>query len=480
MNKVLFRQLVLLCLTTILNLFLTVTSSEAQTISTIAGGGGLSEDGVPATQFRLDFPYGVAVDTAGNIFIAELNSHRVRKVTPDGIITTVAGGGTETNPGPGFSARSVVLGNPFGVAVDQTGRLYIASWGINTDRVLIVEPSGFIQRVVGTGVRGFSGDNGPANEAQLDRPNALAVDADGNLYISDSGNNRVRRVDPTGNITTYAGNGNDSYLGDGGLATQASFYTPRGLALDAEGNLYISESDAAGNHSRVRKVSPNGIITTVAGGSGSGFSGDGGLAILAELFLPQGLAVDAHDNLYIADFRNHRIRKVSRSGYITTIAGSDTFGFSGDGGPATDASLSFPSAVAVDPDGNVLIADRSNNRIRKVVDIPGIFIQSVMPPSVTLVPGDSATVTVTLGRTNYTGQISLQTSAMPAGFGSSIEHPAGGDSGTITFLTSSTTPPVTDWQVTVTANGEGISPVTVSFQITVEALDPTLQLAARV
>jgi len=329
-------------------------------ISTVAGNGtqGFSGDGGPATSASLANPWGVALDAAGNLYIADYRNNRIRKVSPTGIITTVAGGGT-AYPGDGGPATSASLPVPWGVAADAAGNLYIASDG---SRIRKINSSGIIGTVAGNGAIGFSGDGGPATSAALYEPSGVAVDAAGNLYIADTWNQRIRKVSPSGIISTVAGNKAYKFAGDGGPATSASLSRPGGVAVDAVGNLYIADK----MNNRIRKVSPSGIISTVAGNGTEGFSGDGGPATSASLNWPAAVAVDAAGNLYVADTLNSRIRKVSPSGIISTVAGNGMAGFSGDGGSATSASLNLPQGVAVDAAGNVYIADWGNNRIRKV------------------------------------------------------------------------------------------------------------------
>jgi uncharacterized protein (TIGR03437 family) len=273
------------------------------------------------------------------------------------LISTLAGGAMPVTPIAGTST-SVLLG--FGVAVDPSGNLYFPSPTLGA--LFKLDTSGILTRVAGTGLAGFSGDNGPALSAQLAEPIGVAVDASGNLYIADALNSRIRRVSASGTITTVAGNGNSGYSGDGGLAASAQLARPVGVAVDAGGNLYIADT---GNQ-RIRKVSAGGIITTVAGNGNPGFSGDGGPATSEQLWNPSNVAVDAVGNLYIADQGNNRIRKVNASGTISTVAGNGNYGYSGDGGAATGAQLAGPAGVAVDAAGNLYIADTFNSLIRQV------------------------------------------------------------------------------------------------------------------
>ncbi len=322
-------------------------------ISTVAGNGeiGFSGDGGPAVEARLKLPEGVAVDGSGALYIADRWNHRIRRVDGSGIITTVAGnGGIGYGRGGGPAVRAS-LNHPNGVAVDGSGNLYIAVSGQN--RIHRVDGSGIITTVAGTGERGFSGDGGPAVEARLDSPDSVAFDGAGNLYIAEYWNHRIRRVDGSGIITTVAGIGKSGYSGDGGLAVEASLWHPEGVAVDERGNLYIADR---GNQ-RIRRVDGSGIITTVAGIGGSGFGGDGGPAAGAWLNTPRGVTVDTSGNVYIADTYNQRIRRVDGSGIITTVAGTGESGFGGDGGPAVEASLWHPRGVAVDEAGNVYVAE---------------------------------------------------------------------------------------------------------------------------
>lgn len=347
-------------------------------INTIAGNGtqGYSGDNGVATSAELGQPPDVAVDSVGNIYIADAGNNVIRKVTAStGIITTVAGTGAAGYTGDGGAATSATLNFPFGLAVDGNGNLYIADANNQAIRK-VTASTGIITTFAGNGTAGYTGDGGQATSAEIDQPLRVAVDSSGNIYFSDPNNNVIRKVTmSTGIITTVAGNGTAGYTGDGGQATNAEISNPYGVAVDGAGNIYISDRA----NSVIRKVTAStGIITTVAGNGTQGYSGDGGAATSAAVWGPPGVAVDSAGNIYIADLNNDAIRKVSAStGIITTVAGNHSGGFSGDGGPATSAALSGPAGVAVDGNGNLYIADKFNNRIRVVGGTPPInLVQS--------------------------------------------------------------------------------------------------------
>jgi DNA-binding beta-propeller fold protein YncE len=320
------------------------------------------------------------VDAAGNLFIADTYHDCIRKVSPDGIITTVAGtGGRGKFFGDGGPATGAGLHEPFGVAVDAAGNLFIGDF--NNHRVRKVSPEGTITTVAGNGQSGHSGDGGPATRARL-WPQGVAVDPLGNLFIADweYENGRIRKVDPAGIITTVAGGGRPAdRRGDGGLATNARLAWAGGPALDAKGNLFIP--DFVDN--RVRMVRPDGTILTVAGGGQPADGlGDGGPATNARLAGPFTVVVDAGGNLFIADLIGERVRKVSPAGIITTVAGTGQIGFTGDGGPALAARLNSPHGLALDRAGNLLFAEGTrrkppygypdrlgNSLVRKVIGV---------------------------------------------------------------------------------------------------------------
>jgi trimeric autotransporter adhesin len=328
-------------------------------ISTVAGNGiqGFGGDGGPAATAELNVPFGVAVDSIGNLYIADSYNSRIRRVTATGVISTLAGDGTPWFGGDGGLATAAQVKYPVDVAVDSAGNLYIAD---SSQRIRKVTPAGVITTVAGNGTAGFSGDGGTAAAALLNYPADVAVDTANNLYIADSLNARIRRVDASGVIRTIAGGGTSETAGDGGPATAARLNFPVSVGLDSAGNLYVAESN------RLRKITASGIISTVAGNGTEGFSGDGGPAAAANLNYPSDSAVDSEGSIYIADRQNNRIRKVTPAGMISTVAGSGEAGYSGDGGPATTANLYHPSSVAIDSEGNLYVADTDNNRIRKV------------------------------------------------------------------------------------------------------------------
>ena len=312
--------------------------------------------GVEATSVPLYQPGGLAFDATGNLYIADTNDNIVREVNLSGIISTVAGNGEQGFAGDGGASTSALLDSPAGVAVDTSGNIYIADTHNNRIREV---SSGVIETIAGTGTAGFSGDGGAAASAALDYPTAVAVDAKGNVYIADTNNSRIREI-VGGVIGTIAGNGQQSYSGDGGPATAAGLDSPNGVAVDASFNFYVGDT----HNQRVRVVAhTTGIVTTIAGTGAKAFTGDGA-ASGAALARPRGVAVDASGTLYVADSDNDRVRTISGAN-ITTVAGNGTEGDSGDSGPSTDASLDTPRAVAASG-GATVFSDTLNNRVREV------------------------------------------------------------------------------------------------------------------
>ncbi len=322
-------------------------------------------------------PQGVAVGPDGSVYVADSNHHRVLRVTPGGISTTVAGNGNSGFSGDGGPAVNATLGGPFGVAVGPDSSVYIAD--STNHRIRRVDSNGIITTVVGTGSEGFAGDGGPATTAQLNLPSAVTVASDGSLYIADTYNNRIRRASLDGIITTIAGNGASGFAGDGGPASQAVLNQPFGLALGPDGSLYIAD---LGNY-RVRRIQRDGTITTVAGDGNPGDTGDGGPASSAALSGPKGVALDRQGNLYIAD-TGGRIRLVDATGVIQTFAGSGNFcgQFGPEGGAAVGLSIPALNNIAVGPDGSVYIAHgyiECESGVRRVAPpLPGFAVGEIV------------------------------------------------------------------------------------------------------
>ncbi len=379
---------------------------QGYTITTVAGGCGqfcTLADGMPAVGAPLFNPAQMALDTSGNLYVVDSNLGLVSKVSPSGSISTVAGlvrNGQAVSgySGDGGPATQAMLDYPNGLAVDSAGNLYIAD--TLNQRVRKVTPNGMITTIAGNGTLNGAGDGGPATQASIINPNALAFDTAGNLYISQT--YYVRKVTPGGTISTVAGNFlaiSSLSSGDGGPAT-STFISPYGLAVDPAGNIYFSDTWMK---NAVRKVSPSGIITTVAGGTAGSFQGDGGPATAAGLYMPNGVAVDSTGNLYIADTGDNRVRVVS-GGVINTIAGTGALNTSGDGGPATSAALCNPTGILVGPGGVIYVSDQSSiytpngggdGRVRKLVPGGGASTPTVTSGGV--VPVYSTVSTIQAG-----------------------------------------------------------------------------------
>ena len=315
-------------------------------------------DGGPAVRATLALPRGIALDGAGNVYIADTGNHRIRQIARDGTISTIAGAGGPGFLGDGGPATLALLNTPSAVAVDTRGNIYIADTG--NQRIRRIDARGIITTIAGVDKGGFGGDNGPATAAALNRPQGVAVDHAGSVFVADTDNQRVRKISAAGVITTIAGL--DPAAGDRGPALLATLSQPSGLAMDANGSLFIADS---GNQ-RIRKVTRDGTITTIAGMGVAGYSGDQGSATGAQLNNPGGLAIDRSGNLLFADTATTESGRITPGGTIDTIAGTGEIGNRGDAGPAISAMLNSPSAVAVDAAGRVFIADSGNNRIRVI------------------------------------------------------------------------------------------------------------------
>lgn len=311
-------------------------------------------------------PSGVAVDAAGNVYVADAAHHRVRKIEPTGLVSTVAGTGEDGYSGDGGLATQAELSQPSGIAVDGDGNLYVADWMWNVIRK--VDTAGTITAFAGTGEEGFGGDGGLALQAKFFGPMGLALDRDGNLYVADDGNGRIRRIDRSGIITTIAGTGDTRMDGNCGPALRAQFLCPTALAVDSEGSVYVTESVDRWHDAPnwIRKIDPNGRIRVFAGALEPGYAGDGGPIADALFRQPNGVAFDSEKNMYVADGQNARVRKIDPAGIVTTVAGYPVRpGYSGDG-QASESELGCPADVAVDPNGNVYVADSGDCRVRKI------------------------------------------------------------------------------------------------------------------
>lgn len=359
-----------------------VVGTRAQVINTIAGTGAFgipgcgafSGDGGPALEAELSEPFSILIDPNGDLIFSDGVNSRIRRIDNDGIITTIAGDSVRGYNGDGMPATLAHLA-PFGITMGPDGAIYLADGGNN--RIRRIGMDGIITTIAGTGQYSFSGDGGPALEATFRTPSNLVFDAEGNLIVADWYNNRIRRIGTDGIITTIAGNGPfgqgvGGFGGDGGPATEAQLFNPIGVVIGPEGALYISDF----RNNRIRKVDVNGIITTVAGTGQAGFAGDMGPATLAKLNRPSGMVFSPAGELIFSDEVNLRIRKIDTDGTISTIAGSGVQGYTGDGGDALLAQVNDVVGMVFDADGNLILCDELNNRIRKI----DFSVAAAIPP----------------------------------------------------------------------------------------------------
>lgn len=351
---------------------------SAQIIKTIAGNGtaGYSGDGGPATAAELNQPFGIKTDNAGNVYFSDFSGNRIRKISTTGVITTIAGGGSAV-PGDGGPATNAMINTPVGVVQDATGNLYFSDLG--NARIRKVTTSGIISTIAGTGVAGFSGDGGQATAAQVNYPNGMAIDVAGNLYFTEEANQRVRKISTTGIISTVAGSGpiglgSGAYSGDGGPATAARLNRPYGVYADRHSNIFIAD----GWNNVVREVDASGNISTVAGGGST--SGVNIPATAAQLNVIIDVVTDTFGNLYISEGNGCRVLKVNTSGTLKLIAGNGTCGYSGDGGVDTAAEVNHPGGIALSACGNIFIADWANNRVREVTFCAPTFVNDIPAP----------------------------------------------------------------------------------------------------
>jgi len=381
------------------------TITKAQIITTVAGNGfnagtgngGYIGDGGQATAAELYSPVSVAMDASGNVYISDRGNNVIRKVTKTGVISTFAGGGGAL--GDGGLATAASLNSPWGIAVDDSGNVYIADMADNRIRKVSAKTNK-ISTIAGNGTSGNTGNGGAATAAEIISPFGIAVDASGNVYFSD-GNNILRKINTAGIISVFAGNGTTGFLGDGAQATAAELNTPAGMAADAAGNIYVADQ----NNNRIRMISKTGIISTVAGNGNAGYLGDNAQATSVRLNNPLGVKVDAAGNIYIADTYNQRVRMVDASGIINTIAGKGIAGYTGDGANATAAEIYKPNDMVVDYAGNVFIADYDNNVIRKVTHA----VIATQPSSIAICSANSTSFTTQTFESGFTYQWQVNT-----------------------------------------------------------------------
>lgn len=326
----------------------------AATISRIAGIGasGYAGDGGVALTAKFNGPWGLAFDAAGTLWVADSGNSRLRKITKSGDISSGLGTATSGFNGDNITEQATSLSQPYGVAFSASGHTYVADTYANRIRRLD-GVTRLVTTVAGIGTGGLRGDGGLATQATLSNPACVVVNSQETLYIADRGNNAIRMVTAGGMISTVVGTGTGGYNGDSKLGSTVSLRFPEGLALDKTGNLYIAD----GGNSRIRKLTPDGIVRTIVGNGTAGFSGDGGPALAASINRPIGMAVAADGTLFFADADNHRIRMVRPDGTIQTVAGSTAIASANDDGPALQAGFGRPTGLALDADGNLFVTD---------------------------------------------------------------------------------------------------------------------------
>jgi len=338
-------------------------------------------------------------------FFSDHNNNVIRKIASTGIITTIAGTGVAGFSGDGGAAVSATLNQPYGVALDDLGNLYFVD--CLNQRIRKIDTAGIITTIAGTGTAGFNGDGIAATSAEINGSAYVSVDRNRNVYISDGVNLRIRKIDTMGTISTYAGSGYSGYTGDGGAATLATIGWPGGVSTDTFGNLYFCDF---GNNC-IRKVNASGIMSTIAGNGTEGYAGDGGPAASALLNQPEALNVDDSGNIFIADSHNNVIRKIEKSsGIITTIAGNGVQGYGGDGALATDGELNTPDGVCVVVLGNVYVADAFNYRVRKITyntDAASNVVQVSLTSDKFTISPNPATTLLAISSANEINQVAI-------------------------------------------------------------------------
>jgi sugar lactone lactonase YvrE len=373
-------------------------AGNAQTISTYAGTGasGSTGDGGAATSATFGNCHGVATDAAGNLYITDAVNHKIRQVTPAGVISTYIGTGVAGYNGEGVGIAVAQINNPYGIAVSAVGDIYFCETAGNRVRMI---KEGAVKTIAGDGVPGFSGDGGAATAARVNGPSGIVADALGNVYFSDGGNHRVRKINPAGVITTVAGNGSVTFTTDGLAATATPLRFPGFLCFDPSGNLHISVN----GYDRILKVNSATGIATVAAGIGSvAYTGDGGPATAAGIGAPAGIKFDHLGNLYIICNHpaNNTVRKVTPAGIISTYCGTGTATSTGDGGPAAMASLNRPVDLAIDACNNMYVSEGNGRKVRKIAyanRIPSFTNGATVSVTMCATTADTTTVDTTLG-----------------------------------------------------------------------------------
>jgi sugar lactone lactonase YvrE len=362
---------------------------NAQIIRTFAGNGitGYTDSGGVITAAEFNHPWGLAL-ASGNMYIADYINSAIRKISPSGVISTYAGNTTNGFYGDGGQATDAMLRRPSGIAADAAGNIFIADMSDN--RIRRVDTAGIITTIAGNGLIGYTGDGGAATNASLNGPAGIAFDAIGNLYIADSGNNVIRKINPAGTITTFAGTGANGYTGDGGPAYAATLSGPLGITTDPSGNLFIADY----LNNVLRKINPSAVISTIAGTGLAGYSGDGGPATDATLYHPSSITLDKTGAIYFTDEGNNMLRMINTGGHIFLLAGNGTAGYSGDGGLGINAQMFKPMGVVVDSNRNLYIADFINSVIR-TINMRTANVYSVngatQQPVITLYPNPAET-----------------------------------------------------------------------------------------
>ncbi len=362
-------------------------NSHAQGINTWAGNGiaASTGDGMSPTAASFNNLGGVYYHTAtGDFYVVEYTGCKIRKISSTGVVSTFAGTGVNGFGGDGGPATAAKFSYPIDFLADNSGNFYVID--NNNSRIRKIDAAGIITTFAGNGTFGFGGDGGPSTASVLNNPSRMTIDGAGNIYFADAGNNRIRKISASGTITTVAGNGTPAFAGDGGPATNGSFNAPLGVTLDGNGNMYIAD----GNNHRVRKVSTTGILSTFAGTGAVGYTGDGAAATAATMNYPNGITCDQTCNVYFTDWYGHKVRKINGLGIISTVVGTGVAGFSGDGGPALSGQLNGPNNLTFDPLGNLYIPEYYNNRVRKVSNLG----ESTGCPPLTPVAGFTAATSV--------------------------------------------------------------------------------------